>query len=327
MIPLDRKQGRNLKVCFLISFKAGCSLIYFSVLILVLAVVVSCQGKHADSNTPIFADKPVNEEKVYIFSTHPLFSEQRVFKLFAPIMDRINALAENSEFRVRIETAPTYEEYEEQLYAGRYDISLPNPLQTLKSLEYGYRVFGKVKGDQQFRGIILARRPDRIRRFDQLYGLTASFPAQTALAACMMPGYFLFENGVDVRTDIDAVFTGNQESTIMSLASGVSGIAVTWPPPWELYQETHPESAALLEVVFETPPLVNNGLVAKSETPGFVLEKIKSILFSLHEDAYGRAVLASMNYEGFEAADNLTFNPVADFLFKYYRIFPEGEEW
>ena len=286
----------------------------------------ACCRNELNAPEPRYSDSlPGGSLEIYTFSTHPLFSEQRVFELFGPVIQRVNRQALRRGFQLKLVTAPDYASYERRLYAGDYDISLPNPLQTLESLDCGYMIFGKVADDKQFCGIILGRKDDNYSTIAELKGKTLTFPSRTALAACMMPSYFLLENGIDVRTDVESVFTGNQESTIMSLSSGLSDIAVTWPPPWMLFRERHPEEAAGIRELWRTPHLVNNGLVASVDLPRDVLDLFSQVLYQLDRDAEGREFLDNMGYSGFEPATFESFRPVREFLDDYYRNFP-GEQ-
>lgn len=278
-------------------------------------LLISCDQDKPLSR-PIYADKNTTYEKaVYIFSTHPLFSEQRVFELFTPLIKLLNESAQG--FRFDLETAPDYAFYEKKLSNRRYHFSLPNPLQTLDALKRGYHVFGKVMDDTQFRGIILAPKTSNIKSVADLKGKKISFPSQTALAACMLPQVFLVDNGLNIQQDIHALYTGNQESAIFAAYSGISDVAVTWPPPWQLFQKRHPNEAAALHILWETPTLVNVGLVVRDDVPQTVRDYFATKLFSLKDNPRGRAILKSMSYAGFEEATEQNYEIVQTFLKKY----------
>lgn len=275
-------------------------------------LLVACRKEPAIAPA-VYADNP--EEKtipVYVVSSHPHVSEQRMFELFAPLVDWLNREVKGARFR--LETVPDYPTYERRLYDRQYHFSIPNPLHTLESLKHGYLVVGKVADDSQFTGLVLARKDHVPAKVADLKGKKVAYPAATAVAACMMPQLFFTEQGLDVNRDIENIFTGNQESSINAVATGITDVAVTWPPPWNVYQRTRPESADKLQVVWRTPPLVNNGLVVRDDVPKAVREQVVSILFGLSKDARGRKILSDMAYAGFEPATRETYAPVAEFL-------------
>ena len=80
-----------------------------------------------------------------------------------------------------------------------------------------------------------------------------------------------------------------------------------------------PEVAAQLEVKWQTPPLPNNGLVARDDLPETLVRRVAALLFGLHTDAEGRAILARMELSRFEAADDGAFDPVRSFLARFER--------
>jgi phosphonate transport system substrate-binding protein len=277
----------------------------------------ACKNTAKNAVDPsIYADKPKSpRDQTLIFSSHPHVSQQRAYELFQPVIDRINR--ELKGVALRLQAEPDYPTYEFRLYSGDYHFSLPNPIQTLEALSHGYTIFGKVSDDNQFRGLILARKDRVIEKVTDLRGLKVSFPAATALAACLMPQMFFHEHGLDPSRDIESIFTGNQESSINAVATGITDIGVTWAPPWEIYQRTRPESAAKLRVLWTTEPLINNGLVVRSDVAAPIREQVARVLFSLNQDKEGRRILAAMAFAGFEPASESTFAPVRAFLSRF----------
>jgi phosphonate transport system substrate-binding protein len=129
-----------------------------------------------------------------------------------------------------------------------------------------------------------------------------------------MPQWFLYQNGVNVATDITNVFVGSQESSIANVAIGAVDVGVTWPPPWAGYQKSFPDLAAKLKIIWKTPSLVNNGLVAYSEVPLTLVKTVARALFTLDKTEEGKKILADIGYAGFEPATIATYQPVEEFL-------------
>jgi phosphonate transport system substrate-binding protein len=129
-----------------------------------------------------------------------------------------------------------------------------------------------------------------------------------------MPQYFLHQNGVDVMKDIRNVYVGSQESSIMNAYLGQSAAAATWPPPWRLFERDHPAEAAQLQVIWETPSLLNNSVMVRDDVPAAISEKIRQVLLDLAAVPEGKAILAGMATARFHAADNATYNQVRDYV-------------
>lgn len=301
--------GRTIKGYLLSRPGRGIALILFPLLL------SACGQDEPASYAPEYSQHPVNGDKTYIFGVHPLHNPQRLEETYGPIVEYLNRHL--SEEKLRLEASRSYEEYDKKLYAGHFHFALPNPYQTINSLKHGYRVFGKMGEDHQFRGIILVRKDSGINKISDLRGKSVSFPAPTALAATMMPLYLLRSAGLNTERDFNKLFSGSQESAIMNVYLRKSAAGATWPPPWEAFQSRHPEFAAHLTVRWETPPLVNNGLVARDDVPAKLKLKIGKILFSLHNSPEGRRLLSALPLKKFEPATEETYAPVLDFMRVY----------
>lgn len=159
---------KHLKVIFLLAF---------------LFLFTACDNKDANGE---YKPQGVSAMQLtYTIGVHPYLNSKRMYLSYRPILDY---LEENMQgVRFELQTAPEYEEYEKKLYACVYDFALPNPYQTVNSVKYGYRVIAKMKPDGVFRGIIVARKSQKLKNISDLKGKAVSFPAKTALAAATWP--------------------------------------------------------------------------------------------------------------------------------------------
>ncbi|MDH5632424.1 MAG: phosphate/phosphite/phosphonate ABC transporter substrate-binding protein [Gammaproteobacteria bacterium] len=278
---------------------------------IIIIGVVGCQENTAPP-APKFSAGSEGEKQVYRFGIHPLHNPARLHEIFSPLMSYLNQNIDDVEFRV--EASRNYAAYDKKLFAGEFHFSLPNPYQTVRSLEHGYKVFGKMGDDDNFRGIILVRKDSNIKSISDLKGKPVSYPAPTALAATMMPQYYIHTHGLDVMKDVDNRYVGSQESSIMNVFLGDTVAGATWPPPWRALSKERPELARELEIKWQTKPLPNNGLVVRQDMPGYLVQKVSRLMFELHKHEGGRAILERMELTRFEPATDATYQPVREFL-------------
>lgn len=279
---------------------------------LAVMVMSACHSSDGPEYTPAFSPLAAPTEPVYVFGVHPLHNPQRLHEVFGPLMTFLSANVDGARFR--LEASRNYAVYDEKLYARQFHFALPNPYQTINAVMQGYRIFGKMGDDENFRGIILVRKDSGIREVADLRGRAVSYPAPSALAATMLPQYYLHSHGLDVMHDIDNRYVGSQESSIMNVYLGDVAAGATWPQPWRALSRERPELAEALEVKWETESLPNNGLVVLPEVPAAVVAQVSRLLFTLHQTAEGRALLAPMELTRFEPADDATYQPVRDFI-------------
>ncbi|HYC02040.1 MAG TPA: PhnD/SsuA/transferrin family substrate-binding protein [Azospirillaceae bacterium] len=279
-------------------------------------VLAACDAPEPDY-APRFTADPPTQLRTLVLGVHPLHNPKRLFEVYQPLVDHLNAGLQG--VRIRLEASNSYGAFDEKMAARRFDLALPNPYQTLNSLGQGYRVFGKMADDGAFRGIILVRRDSGIDDPADLKGKAVSYPAPTALAATMMPQWFLHRQGIDVMRELENRYVGSQESSIMNVQLGHVAAGATWPAPWRAFQREHPDLAAQLRVAWETEPLVNNGLVARDDVPAETVARIGALLFAMTSTEAGRAILAPMEVAGFEAADDKVYDRVRRFLVDFER--------
>ena len=286
-------------------------------LLLGLTMLLAGCGDEQKEYQPGFVAQQAQPETHYSFAIHPLHNPEMLLERYGPIVDYLNRHVEGVHFT--LEASRNYEEFDKKLYAGQLDFALPNPYQTVNSLKHGYHVFGKMGDDHNFTGVWLVRRDSGIRKVTDLKGKKVSYPAKTALAATMMPQYYLHTHGIDVNKDVENLYVGSQESSIMNVYLGQVSAGATWPIPWMLFQQQHPDKAAQLEKIWETEPLINNGLVARGDMPTELVERVAMLFSTLHENDEGRALLARLPISRFERANDASYDVVRSFLDTFSR--------
>lgn len=297
----------NLLLCFLALLLAACS-----------------PNEGSKPAEPQFTAKGPERSKEYVFAIHPLHNPVRLFEIYGPVIDYLNRNISGATFR--LEASRNYEEFDRKLYTRQFDFALPNPYQTLNSLKHGYHVIAKMGDDYKFTGVILVRRDSGIKKVTDLKGKKVSYPARTALAATMMPQYYFQTHGLDVNRDIENLYVGSQESSIMNVYLGNVAAAATWPLPWEAFQKEHPAEARELELKWETAPLINNGVVVRDDVPEELAKRVAQLLDTLHTTGEGRAMLARMPLSRFELADDRRYHLIEDFLRKFSQtVYPLDE--
>lgn len=276
-----------------------------------LLILTGC-GKQAETSyEPEFAPR-ASTGKQFIVGILPQHNVQRLMELNVGLMGQINAAIPEAHFEM--EASRSFEEFEKKLFAGHFDFAMLNPYQTVLSLKHGYRVFAKMGDDTVFHGVILVRKDSGIHTVGDLKGKRVAYPATTALAAGLMPQYYLHTNGIDVNRDIENIYVGSQESAIMNVVLGHTAAGATWPPPWKRFIAEHPDLASQLEVKWETPPLLNNGWVVRKNVGADMAAKFSTVLINLDKSAEGKKAMAPLLVSRFEQANDATYDPVRQFL-------------
>ena len=286
------------------------------ILLFLLITLSACNKNEQADYAPEYSSQSLlEEEKEFIIGIHPLHNPKRLHEIFGPIAD---FLTENIiGVRFKIEASRNYASFDKKLYARKFHFSLPNPFQTINALKHGYTVFAKMGDDKNFRGIFLVRKDSGIKEVLDLKGKAVSFPAPTALAATMMPQYYLQTHGLNVMKDIDIRYVGSQESSIMNVMLGNTMAGATWPPPWRALSKERPKLAKELKVIWQTNSLPNNSLIVRNDIDSNISMQVKDLFLNLHNHKKGRFWLEKMELSHFEQATNKTYQPVLEFLDRF----------
>jgi phosphonate transport system substrate-binding protein len=282
---------------------------------LFVLIAASCTHKQ-DNNRPQYGNAPDKKKiPVYSFAIHPLHNPNKLMQVYQPLIDYLNVHIKDAKFV--LEASRDYASYEKKYMNQKPELILPNPWQTIQAMKVGYQVIAMAGESSDFKGIFIVRKNSNIRKPQDLKGKSVSYPASTALAACIMPQYFLYCSGINISTDIENKYVGSQESSIMNVYLGLTVAGATWPPPWRAFQKEHPNEAATLKVVWETEPLINNSVMIRHDVPSEIQNQVKKCLVNLHETEQGRAILADMETARFFTANDKDYDIVRKYVERF----------
>ncbi len=284
--------------------------------ILCMLTVFGCESESESPQGPIYSSTPPEQDKPFFrLAVHPLHNPNKLAQAYQPLIDYFNRYIGDADFE--LEASRDYQAYEVKFRARDPEFLLPNPWQTLEAIKVGYHVIAMAGDAEDFKGIFIIRKDSGIRTPNDLKGKVVSYPSHTALAACIMPQFFLHTQGLDIKHDIQNRYVGSQESSIMNAFLGKAAAGATWPPPWRLFQKDHPQQAEELTVAWETPPLMNNSVMARDDVPATIRDRVKALLLDLGNTEEGRSILAGMETARFHDANDDSYRLVRDYVDRF----------
>lgn len=280
-----------------------------------MMLLQGCDQDSQQQYRPEFSDQSLQSESVFIFGVHPQRNPKMLRTVFGPLVDYLNKHIPDVVFV--FEASRNFQSFDKKVDQRHFDFVLPNPYGTLRAIKQGYHVFGQMGNEGDLRGLILVRKDSDVTTVSDLRGKTVSFPGPTALAATIMPKYYLFSHGLDVKADITSSYVGSMESSLMNIHMGAVAAGTAYPPAWRMFQQQQPEVAASLKVLWETKPLPDNSLMARNDLPEALVKQVATLLLTMQNTKDGREVLKNMDLSAFIPATNDTYQPVKAFLQKY----------
>lgn len=285
--------------------------------LLIAALLLPACSKEPPQAEIRYDSKPATSDGMLhtTFLVHPLYNPQLLHQKFQPVMAYLGRQIPGTVFD--LETANDYADFERKLKERKADFALPNPYHATLAQDWGYHVIAKMGDDSVFKGIFIVRKDSPIKLPTDLKGKVMAYPAPTALAAAMMPQLYLQKHGVDVQTEISNIYVGTHNSSIMNAYLKQSAASATWPAGWKAFQQSNPAEAADLRVIWETPTLIQNAVIARNDVAGELDAKVTQLLTTLQDTDEGRLLLADIDTTSFVPARNQDFDVVRRFIKEY----------
>lgn len=280
-----------------------------------LCLVSGCKDEKPPAG-PLYGTKPLKQEqRTFSFAVHPLHNPARLNKAYQPLVDYLNSHLPDA--RIELEASRDYATFENKLKSRQPALILPNPWQTLQSINNGYHVIATAGDPEEFRGLFITRLDSGIKIPSDLINKTVSYPSPTALAACIMPQFYLHQQGIDMNRQVKNIYVGSQESSIMNAYLGRSAVAATWPVPWRAFQKEHPEEAAKLKVIWQTPHLINNSVMVRDDLPEELAAGITDLLLGLNSTEQGKKILSGLEISRFIPATDADYDQVRRYVERF----------
>jgi phosphonate transport system substrate-binding protein len=298
-----------------ITFKLHSIIQVFIALCLVITFAISISGCKQETKTKgLEYGKSSFEYKntTYYFGIHPLYNPEMLMRTYQPLIDYLNKNIKGVEFV--FESSRDYSNFEEKYINRHQGFLIPNPWQTLQAIKSGYTVIAMAGDPKDFKGILIVRKDGGISKPSDLKGKEVSYPSPTALAACIMPQYFFYKNGININKDIKNIFVGSQESSILNVFYKKTVAGATWPPPWRAFQKDHPNEASQLKVIWETESLVNNSVMVRDDVPKNIKDQVQKCLLTLDKTEDGKEILKNMETAYFKLATNKDYDVVKTYI-------------
>lgn len=299
----QRKQGSAKKLLLVLSG------------LICLQLLSGCEEPAQNSYQPEFSEQSPQTDNIYIFGVHPQRNPKMLRAVFGPMVDYLDEHITEATFV--FEASRNFHSFDLKVDRRHFDFVLPNPYGTLRAIDHGYNVFGQMGNEGDLRGLILLRKDSPVQKITDLKGQDISFPGPTALAATIMPKYYLHSHGLDVKQDITPRYVGSMESSLLNIHMGAVTAGTAYPPAWRMFQQQQPEAASTLKVMWQTDPLPDNSLMARDDIPASVVKQVAEMLFNMPNTKDGRQILKHMDLKAFIPADNSTYQPVQAFLARY----------
>lgn len=235
-----------------------------------------------------------SEDTVYFLGIPPQQTPMEIAKRWTPLTIY---LSRKSGVPIQLQTAKDITTFHSQLKQGQIDFSFVNPQTYIQVHQLaGYQAFAKEKGGATV-GLIVVRKDSLIQDVSQLDQLTMAFPGPTAFTATTLPRTYLTRQHVDVKPQYVVSIESVYRAVVKGLFQAGGGEART-------FGILDPQLKNELRVLWQSKPLPPFPFFAHPRIPPQVVKRVQRAMLEMDEDAQGRALLSSLNFKAFEAAED-----------------------
>ena len=254
-----------------------------------LSLLAACGSSSDDSSRPLRVSAIPDQDPDILTEREEAFAEY---------------LAKKLEREVEYVAVPDYSASVAQLGTGDLDLVFYGGLTGVQARKQNpdVTIIGQRDIDEKFTSIFIASKDSGIEPVSDVAGLSAfagkrfTFGSETSTSGRLMPSSFLSEAGVD-EGDLagEPGFSGSHDKTIELVQAGTYEGGAVNSQVWKSRLEEGTIDTDKVIAVLETPEFHDYHRILREEAEkdcgeGFA-RKLKDVLFAMHEDEDGKAVL------------------------------------
>ncbi|MCE8035790.1 phosphonate ABC transporter substrate-binding protein [Billgrantia tianxiuensis] len=134
----------------------------------------------------------------------------------------------------------------------------------------------------------------------------------------LVPGYYVFaQNGVEATDIFKRTLNSNHETNALSVANRQVDVATFNTESMDRLELAHPDKAAQLKVIWQSPLIPSDPLVWRENLPESMKTRLRDFILSYGETEEQREKIEPLQWARFDASDNDQLLPIRQLeLFK-----------
>lgn len=166
-----------------------------------------------------------------------------------------------------------------------------------------------------YRAHLITSRGSPANSIEDLRGKTFAFSDPDSNSGCILPRFLLAKSGERPAAFFGkTIFTFSHDNSILAVSRSLVDGAFVHEHIWDYYLIKHPEVTSKIRVVYTSEPYGNPPLVASAFTPADLKNRIRELLFSMHEDPHGAGILGDLRIDRFVPLDERLYDPIRRML-------------
>ena len=288
-------------------------------LIFVFGIYVSGCGKDSDAVVVDFSKtvaverpkSPAPESTQLKVAVAAIISPKETFIYYRQLLDYIGKkMGREIQFIQR----KTYGEINELLAKGQIDLAFicSGPYVVGKE-KYGFQLVAtpEVQNSHFYHSYLIVNKTSAFQKLEDLRGRVFAFSDPDSNSGKLVPTYWLSQLSERPETFFEkTIYTYSHDNSILAVAKELVDGAAVDGLIWEYYHRKNPTFTSKTRIIRKSGPYGIPPMVASNIIPTELMTKIRSLLFSMHEDPKGRAILKELMIDRFIAPQDKWYDSI-----------------
>jgi phosphonate transport system substrate-binding protein len=260
-------------------------------------VVVIDFSKTVDVERP--GDRSTEDRSLRV-AVAAMISPKETFIYYRQILDYIGGeLDREIEFIQR----KTYGEINELIGRGQIDLAFicSGPYVAGREI-YGLEllVTPQVQGSHFYQAYLIVNKDSPFHRFEDLKGRVFAFTDPDSNTGKLVPTYWLAQLGEQPETFFDkTIYTYSHDNSILAVARTLVDGASVDGLIWDYYHHKNPTFTSKTRIIKKSEPYGIPPLVVSKYLPQELKERIREVLYSIHQNLEGKRILQKLMIDRF----------------------------
>jgi phosphonate transport system substrate-binding protein len=164
---------------------------------------------------------------------------------------------------------------------------------------------------ETYRSYLIVNRDSPFTNLEALRGRTFAFSDPESNTGFLVPNFILSRIGETADHFFSkTVYTYSHDNSIMAVARNLVDGAFVHEQIWEYFRHQDPRFTSRTRVIFRSQPFGNPPVVASSHLPAQTISRIKSLLYKLHLDPQGKAILGHLMIDRYVPVKEELYDPI-----------------
>lgn len=173
----------------------------------------------------------------------------------------------------------------------------------------------QVRQKPVYRAHLITGRGSAINRIEDLRGKTFAFSDPDSNSGCILPRFLLAQAGERPQSFFGkTIFTFSHDNSILAVSRSLVDGAFVHEHIWEYYLVKNPNITSKIRIVYTSEAYGNPPMVASAFVPDALKQRIRGVLFRMHDDPHGAGILNELLIDRFIPLDEHLYDPIRRML-------------